>query len=142
MKVDKIEKDIYEGYIWMSDKAQPRTLIDESYEEELSNCKPPFIVEAQLYAKESGISYSVKCVDGEYIAHKYDVGKLDSDNVVTTECSFLTNRVGYDKDIRNLRLNFIRIWNEQEDDFCLGMKVLQPKELVFVGFEERKEEMK
>lgn len=133
MKVDKIDNDIYEGYIWMSDQSQPKTLNGESYDKDLSKMENPFIIEALLFAKESGISYSVKCVDGKYIAHKYDIKDLDSDSIVTTDSSFLVNRVGDDK-IKNLKLKFLRIWSEQEDDFCLGMKVLQPKELVFVGF--------
>jgi CRISPR type III-associated protein (TIGR04423 family) len=33
------------------------------------------------------------------------------------------------------KMKFRQYWRPVEDDLCEGMKVLQPAELVFVGFE-------
>lgn len=134
MKVDNIEQGFFEGYYWKSDENIPHTLMNEEFNIDLLSCKNPFIIEAQLYNEKAKVSYSLKYVDGEYLIHKWDnvFPKMDSEEY--TQISFFPNRIGEDKDIKGLKLTFLQHWVAEKDDKCNGMKVLQPKELVFVGF--------
>lgn len=140
MIVKNIESGIYEGYVWYSDQTQPMTLIGEKWSDELDATKNPFIVEAQLYDKERKVSYSVKYVDGRYVAHRWDNVSREMENDEYSHCSFFANRVGKDKGETGLTLHFVRHWAEENDSMCAiseckdGMPVLQPKELIFVGF--------
>lgn len=139
----KIEKDIksipagsYQGYTWKSDSTAP-TIYNGKLSEDivLNEASNPFCIEAQMYDIVNHASYSVKYVDGNYIAIKYS--ELDTDGEDTFSLvSYLGNRM----DGHNLL--FRRYWTEEEDEMCEGMKVLQPSCLVFVGFKERKEETK
>lgn len=139
MKVDRIEKAKYQGYVWMSDKNAPETLQgDKFFESDLATENNPFIIEAQLYEPEKKVSYSIKYVDGEYVASKWEgVDKDMEDREYYMLVSYIGNRLELDK-----KLNFLQHWVEINDPACggdpsdeqSGMKVLQPKELIFVGF--------
>jgi len=129
----KIEKSKYEGYIWQSDKSEPSVYDGtEEFELELVDSINPFIIEGQLYDKNRRKSYSIKYVDGHYIVHSFDVKDSDINNVNVEQKTFLPNRMEH-------KLCFLQYWREETDALCEGMKVLQPAELVFIGFE-RKEE--
>ena len=39
----------------------------------------------------------------------------------------------------HIKMRTAQIWEEEENEFCLGMKVLEPKELLFAGFEKDEE---
>lgn len=144
MKTDKIESAKYQGYYWMSDKTNP-TLLDnnsEFYDALNPECNP-FIVEALLYDEENKVSYSIKYVDGRYIVNRWDnVSKECKNDNEYTLVSFYPNRLK-DKDGNKIaKLYFLQHWVEVNDPACAGdqndensgMAVLQPKELIFVGF--------
>ena len=132
--VNQIEKGNYEGYLWYSDKQEPEVLMHTTLEMNLDSMANPFIVEAQLYNKEARISYSIKYVDGKYLAYRYDdvapeAPWATAEQVIESQ-TYCSNRMG------NLELVFLQSWRTQPDALCEGMQVLQPAEQVFVGFKE------
>lgn len=129
MRVNNIKPGNYEGYIWRSNDQRPKP-IEGDFKEDLT-VKNPFVIEGQLYDKAKRVSYSIKFVDGEYIIKEYRLDDLkDADY---TEQTFYANR----RDDK--RLLFYQYWKEEPDGLCEGMKVLQPAELVFVGFKNKEE---
>ena len=125
----KIEKSIYDGYIWYSDKSEPEVFQSQDFEFDTDEIVNPFIIEGQLYDAQKRVSYSIKFVDGEYICKTYENVSKDvanGDDIMLK--IFHSNRMD------NLKLQFLQYWKEEDDELCEGMKVLQPKELVFVGF--------
>lgn len=123
----KIEKSKYQGYLWYSDKATPRVLNNEDFELEINDNENPFIIEGQLFDGVNSIS--IKFVDGQYIVKSYDVQETERKNAQ----EYLPNRM------KDKKLLFVQRWKEQQDDLCEGMQVLQPEELVFVGFKNKEE---
>lgn len=124
----KIEKSIYDGYIWYSDESNPKVFQDEEFEFDTDKIENPFIIEGQLYDRVRMRSYSIKFVDGKYICNEYEVKSSDFNKSDVDIKTFYANRMD------NLKLQFLQYWKEEVDELCEGMKVLQPKELVFVGF--------
>lgn len=120
------------GYIWWSDKAEPEIIQNKPVV--LKNEEIPFIIEGQLFDDKSKISYSIKYVDRQYILKDYIVAEKDyeSPNVVKEYRSY---RMG------EKILKFLEYWESQEDELCLGMKVLQPTKVVFVGFKEEEKKL-
>lgn len=135
MKVNNIEPGTYEGYIWMSDQKTPETYLGADVPTNLLEPgKNPFVIEAELYDREKQISYQIKFVDGEYLVHKWVEVSADVKKPEYTLLTYYANRVGEDKGMKDLKLNFLQHWEEENDPECVGMAVLQPKELIFVGF--------
>lgn len=125
----KIEKSKYQGYLWYSDESKPaKVLNNEEFEIEIADNANPFIVEGQLFDGQKSIS--IKYVDGKYFFNTYDLNALDG---VMQEQKFYSHRMG------GKQLKFKQIWEEQPDELCEGMQVLQPAELVFVGFNNEEE---
>ena len=122
--MERIEKSTYQGYLWYSDKDQPKVLNNVDSEITLDETKNPFVIEGQLFDGKRSIS--IKYVDGKYIVKKYVLAELPKEDF--TKQSLLAHRM---KDVKSL--NFRQYWREQEDELCDGKKVLQPAELVFVG---------
>lgn len=123
----KINKSIYQGYLWYSGSNEPQVLLDEEFEKEISNNDNPFIIEGQLFDGKNSIS--IKYVDGEYIVNQYTVQPDDFNNVDVEMREFFANRM---KGVK--KLQFLQYWRVDSDTNCEDMEVLQPKELVFVGF--------
>lgn len=132
--VNNIKPGNYSGYLWRSNSSEPE-LIEGEFVESLDPNINPFIVEAQLFDHDTRLSYSVKYVDGEYLIYEHLV---ESDDFNRTDVS----RLVYYANSRikgHERLEFLQYWEEEEDDLCSGMKVLQPKAMVFVGFNDKEE---
>ncbi len=127
----KIEKSKYQGYLWYSDQKEPKVIDNKEFELEISDNENPFIVEGQLFDGRNSIS--IKYVDGKYIVKPYEV-KDEDYNSPNTVKEFLPNRM---KGVE--RLYFLEYWKPQKDNLCEDMKVLQPAELVFVGFKNKEE---
>lgn len=124
----KIEKSIYDGYIWYSDKSEPEVFQSQDFEFDTDEIVNPFIIEGQLYDAQKMFSYSIKFVDGKYICKKYQVESTDFNKSDVEIKTFHVNRMDEKK------MRYLQYWKEEDDELCEGMKVLQPKELVFVGF--------
>lgn len=119
----KIEKSKYEGYLWYSDTSTPDIKTGEEFGIEINEDANPFIIEGQLFDGKKSVS--IKYVDGKYVVNTYDLEKLDG---VFQEREFHSYRMG------DRRLKFKQYWRPQKDELCEDMQVLQPAELVFVGF--------
>lgn len=124
----KIEKSKYQGYLWYSDKKEPQVLNNEVFELEIADSANPFIVEGQLFDGQKSIS--IKYVDGKYNINTHDSNALEG---VIQEQVFHSHRMD------GKLLKFKQIWKEQPDELCENMQVLQPAELVFVGFNDKEE---
>lgn len=144
MKTNKIDAAKYQGYYWMSNETSP-TLLDNGKEfyNELNPASNPFIIEALLYDEEKMVSYSIKYVDGRYIVNKWEnVSKDCANENDYTLISYYSNRLEDEKGNKIEKLYFLQHWVEVNDPACAGdmddedsgMTVLQPKELIFVGF--------
>lgn len=131
METIKINK--CEGYLWWSDQQMPEVYQDEAKDICLDETKNPFVVEGQLYDKETKESYSIKYVDGKYLINKYEVKDHDFSNPDNEIKCFLSNRI--DNDDHWLR--FLRYWEEKKDENCMGMPVLTLTKNVFIGFKEK-----
>lgn len=116
----------YDGYIWMSDESSPVVLLDAVPQITLDPQFNPFVIEAQLYNKEQGISYSIRYVDGDYIVNRYDL----EDAGDYEEKSYIPARM---PDVSALK--FRQYWEISNDDKNYGWETLIPERLVFVGFE-------
>ena len=127
----KIEKSNYTGYLWYSNEKKPKVYQNEEFELDLDKIENPFVIEGQLYDEGRRLSYSIKFVDGKYIVKEYKLDELK--DVCYTEQTYQGNRMD------GTTLCFYQYWREEPDGFCEGMNVLQPNELVFVGFNDNKE---
>ncbi len=120
------------GYLWYSNSDKPE-IINKNVEKYLdfSKVDNPFIIEGQLF--DGYKSYSIKCADGEFIVYETEVGEKDDDDVM----SYVPN--SHFEGVRGLK--FVRRWVAENDSLCdseggdIGMPVLVPAELVFLGFE-------
>lgn len=122
----KINKSKYVGYIWYSDQTTPEQFLgNEDFEIEIGDNVNPFIIEGLLY--DGNHSITIKYVDGHYIVKDYLISSFDG--IEMTRQIYFSNRMD------NRTLLFNQYWREKKDDLCEGMNVLQPAELVFVGFE-------
>ena len=99
--MEQIEKSTYQGYLWYSDKDQPKVLNNVDSEITLDETKNPFVIEGQLFDGKRSIS--IKYVDGKYIVKKYVLAELPKEDF--TEQSLLAHRM---KDVKSL--NFRQYW--------------------------------
>lgn len=124
----KIEKAIYEGYLWYSDAATPLVIDHEEFELEITDESNPFVVEAHLFNRSENHSISIKYIDGHHYMGTFQV--TDSD--IANKRIYLSNRMN------NRKLAFAQRWKKSEDPLCEGMETYIPGELVFIGFESSK----
>ena len=122
-----------EGYLWWSDQQIPQVYQNEALDICLDETTNPFVVEGQLYDKESCTSYSVKYVDGQYVIKDYKFVEQDFANPDNERKYFFSNRMD------GRWLKFLRYWEEIKDENCMGMPVLTFTKNVFVGFKEKEE---
>ena len=53
--MEQIEKSTYQGYLWYSDKDQPKVLNNVDSEITLDETKNPFVIEGQLFVHQHKI---------------------------------------------------------------------------------------
>lgn len=125
-----IKEGTYEGYLWYSDQKQPVIYTKENPLEvlQLDNQDNPFVIEGQLCDEKSHVSYSIKYVDGHYIIKEYDIRIQSSESCAVEDKCYQSNRIG------NRILCFKECWITAPDPFCCDMEVLQPAQVIFVGF--------
>lgn len=130
----KIEKSKYQGYLWYSDEKEPEIYQNRELEIDLNDQSNPFIIEGQLCDGKK--SYSIKYVDGHYILKTFQLNNyLNEDTVIN---KYQPNWSEKDKENSSVisQLIFIQYWHPAADKNCEDMKVLQPGESIFVGFNE------
>lgn len=144
--METIEKAKYEGYLWYSDKKSPEVFRgDKEICFELDDRKNPFVIEGNLWDREKRISIMIKYVDGRYIVRhtnvspkeingisELDLDYFDENAIATSHKTFIAHRIG---GVSGLK--FLQYWRAEKDEFCEGMNVLQPAELVFIGFNKK-----
>lgn len=118
----KIEKNNYQGYIWMSDAQKP-LVIDGEYELEIADNAIPFVIEGMLATPDKSIL--IKYVDGKHLVKEFDLNSTAEYDVIEYAANRMEGVGG---------LIFRRYWREVSDSRCLDMNVLTPAEQVFVGF--------
>lgn len=130
---NKIEKSLYEGYLWYSDQKEPFVLMGEEYEGILVDGENPFVIEGQLY--DGTHSISIRYVDGHYyIQDRVDVKSKD----LSSQEQLYFPSFGRDK-IEALR--FKQLWKEEPDLLCENMAVLKPAGAMFLGFKRKENEL-
>lgn len=133
MEINKHAK--YEGYIWWSDQAEPRSFHGEEFDvESITNEINPFVIEGQLWNAEEGVSVSIRYADGKHIIcfHKVTDEDLKADNNTNTLECYIPHRID-----GTSKLWFLRYWKAEKDDFCENFETLIPEKLVFVGFDKK-----
>lgn len=121
-----LETAIYTGYLWYSDQQQPEVYNNEETAFTFDEQKNPFVVEG--YLTDGQTSYSIKYIGGKYHINEYTLSHLE--NVVYDDIVIYTHRM---ENVQKMK--FRQYWRPVSDELCEGMEVLQPAELVFVGFE-------
>jgi CRISPR type III-associated protein (TIGR04423 family) len=120
----------YQGYLWFSDSDSPivfdgLSAMNKHQKFSEINFLPaanPFIIEGFLY--ENKQSYSIKYVDGKYFANQFTV----TDDELNDSKQYIAHRMSMvDK------LKFFQRWQAVKDEYCAGMEVLVPAELIFTG---------
>ena len=120
-----IDQSKYTGYLWYSDKQYPE-ILPTSGLFDANSVANPFVVEGQLFDLDGTTSISIKFVDGKYFVKEYKLAEYED---LTDVEEYIPNRIeGVGK------LLFKRVWREEKDELCENWEVLQPAELVFVGF--------
>lgn len=128
----KIEKSKYEGYLWYSDQTEPEVIYNyDEFELEINDNANPFIIEGQLFDGKKSIS--IRYVDGKYYKQEFIMEELAG--VDYTPKVFKAHRMG-----NQANLYFNQYWRPEPDELCENMDVLQPAELVFIGFNKKEEE--
>lgn len=130
----------YQGYLWWSNASSPQVYQNQQLPEWPDEKVNPFIVEGQLYNKSNNKSYSIRFVDGNYLINFFDLNELKEFEFIDKK--YLPNR--FPDGIQ--KLCFKEFWRPVKDKLCgskigeenekefEGMDVLQPAEVVFVGF--------
>lgn len=124
----KIDKGNYEGYIWMSDSKTP-VIIDKEWECEVDDCDNPFIIEGQLYNRDTGKSISIRHIDGRYYVGEGVVAESDYHDPNVDVAEYIPHRM---PGIRALR--FLQYWTPEPDNLCEGLNTLVPSIRLFAGF--------
>lgn len=127
-KITEIPKAKYQGYIWRSDSDSPEVLTgDKAYGGFTPDpSENPFIIEGNLWDEATGISISIRYIDGRYYIHRTTLtGETDHSTIK----KYVAHRIDEYKYLR-----FVQLWESREDPMCEGMEVLGPSKLVFIGF--------
>ena len=125
----KIERAIYEGYLWYSDRQEPMVLTgDQYFELEMEDSANPFIVEGQLYAAETSTSLSIRYMDGAYHVTRFEVNAAELQQAGRDVAEYRSLRM------KGRTLRFWQTWIREKDEACLGMDTQIPSALVFIGF--------
>ncbi len=127
----KIEKSIYEGYVWYSDSTMPQIINNEEFQLEIADNSNPFIIEAQLFDHSNKQSFNVKYVDGKHYIKTY----ILSDSEVNQKADI---RIYIGNRMENKKLRFLQRWEKKQDPLCENMETYYPTELIFIGFESSK----
>ena len=92
--------------------------------------------EIPLYHRATGVSLSIKYVDGQYLVYQHKVESSDEQHPDIDHIKYLTLRMSGSP---TLWAKFLRYWKEKANDECLGMGVLEVEKEVFVGFSDKED---
>ena len=122
--------DKYEGYVQMSNsRIKPKHLFQIAQTllkwEELDDGSN-YIVEMALFEPSSKRSILIRQQNSEWLV----LDKVLNGNEPIDFYFTLTENTP--------KMKVAQIWEEEPNEFCLGLKVLEPKYLLFAGFEKEK----
>ena len=128
MKINDINAQKYEGYVWLSDAEKPIILPNSEFEfSKYTEQSNPFIIEALLFDKVNNKSIHIAHT-GKYHINEYDLKRYTDENLVDVQ--YLPHRL---KDIN--KVCFKQLWLPEKDENCNGFEVLKMKALIFTGFD-------
>ncbi len=120
----------YEGYVWLSDAANPIVLNNEKYAFDKVEINP-FIIEALLYNAERNTSIHIQHT-GDYQIAEYNLTAIKNTAAVLEDKEYLPHRLD---GVKNLK--FKQVWTEEVDKLCEDMTVLKLRAIVFCGFNKK-----
>ena len=127
------ENFVADGYVWMSDRAAPHTLLEKqklpSWKEMHAHAEKSFIYEAKLYAKDKQ-SISIKQINDGWLV---DIVYWTGENLETCLCLENEYLASFNQ---KLKIVVREAWMEKKDELCENMEVLQPTWTAFYGFKE------
>lgn len=147
--MEHIEAAKYEGYLWYSNEKEPKVFDGNEMVPEinLDEKENPFIIEGNLWDEDGKKSIMIRYVDGKYIVCRTQVNEEElkgisssqayGSDIATTRKDYLAHRIGGVK-----CLCFLQYWQAEPDKMCVGMQVLRPSKLVFIGFDKNEEKEK
>lgn len=117
----------------MSNSNNPEVLDDEPLPASFGNNVNPFVVEGELWDADGKRSYSIHQAGNMTICQAFDVNDSDFDDDNVDDRVYASHRM------KQKGLHFLEYWEPSENDACLGMKVLEIKKRVFVGFKDKED---
>lgn len=124
--IDELPTDlVVEGYYWLSNSHKP-IIVDGQPIQSAWFRQLPFVVEANFYAKDEGISYHVKNIDGNYLVGQFNLKPQPANCVLK---KYLLDETA------NRKYLMAEVWQEISDDNLEGMTTLVPAWSAFMGFQ-------
>lgn len=117
----------YEGYYWYSNRKKPVLVENEPITADIFT-PMPFIVEGNLYCKNTNTSIAIKNIDGEYYIHRVNLSDFS-----LAQCH---KQQYIAHDLPNItHIEMCEYWAESASEPLLaGMTTLVPAWSAFVGF--------
>jgi CRISPR type III-associated protein (TIGR04423 family) len=127
---DGLQDGTYEGYVQMSDrriehihlKASKLWTLDELYGKSEVN----YVLEMALFDPATKKSILVRQHNDTWL---HRIKELKDEEIENADSFFIVTDT---KD--EIKMKIAQIWEEEPNEFCLNMKVLEPKYLLFAGF--------
>ena len=114
----------FEGYLWMSDSAEPIIINHQILDNNWIKDELPFVVEGYLYDGEN--SYVIRHTGKGYFIREFAKDEIEA--CENSEQTFVSNRM------KDMKLKFKQLWRAEKDSLCCDMKTLRPWALIFCGF--------
>lgn len=121
INIEDIPSGDFQGYYWLSDSSKPEVQNEGEIDKSVFN-NLPFVIEANYYSSDLGISIQIKNIDGIYDVAQIDVKDLDAKKYI-----------GHDIDSDYL---VVEAWQEEKDDLLENMTTKVPSWVAFKGFVE------
>ena len=122
-----IPKLTYEGYVWFSNKKEPKVLDKELFDS-IHFEENSFIIEALLWNAEEETSIMVRHT-GKHHIQKFKLDELPTEYELV-EKVYLPHHLG--KKVK--KVCFKQLWLPEPDPLCEEMPVMTMKALIFTGF--------
>ena len=121
INIEDIPSGDFQGYYWLSDSSKPEVQYEGEIDKSVFN-NLPFVIEANYYSSDLGISIQIKNIDGIYDVAQIDVKDLDAKKYI-----------GHDIDSDYL---VVEAWQEEKNDLLENMTTKVPSWVAFKGFVE------
>lgn len=123
----------YDGFLWMSNSKEPIELDREALPASFGKDCNPFVVEGELWDSDNKRSYSIHQAGNITVCQKFDVNDSDFNDINVDDRVYASHRM------KHHGLHFLEYWEPTVSEACLGMKSLEMKKRVFVGFKDKED---